>query len=356
MLAARAFVVGSNGEPGWLYCEPVVDGSVLTLKAAPLDSAGAVAGMKFSENDGVVTVTTRHVVASPLHRGAAEETFTASEPVRRVIVNDRVVWDDGAYISSFTAQVWAARHPYTGDASKNMALANTLLGDVAWMELETDAEPYGWILRPTETDIAASAQTDLRAVGYVLLAMVENLDHVTFRYTVAGEARTLTVTAAEATAFLRESIPVTTTVTVSTDGAAPDIKDCYDSPAMLQLLLQTAKLNGPVLLNNVGAAAERTVTIVNGTDLQIATMQLACYRDGEIVSSETGMYADESPIGYGNTMDFTVTADALASGCQHRLTVTTQDGLTITAETPVDVTAAQLTLRGSEADGYTLEP
>ncbi len=355
VLAARAFVVGSNGEPGWLYCEPAVDGSVLTLKAAPLDSAGAVAGMKFSENDGVVTVTTRHVVASPLHRGAAEETFTASEPVRRVIVNDRVVWDDGAYISSFTAQVWAARHPYTGDASAKRALGRQLLQGEFTSELETEAEPYGWILRLQEGTEPAS-RADLRSAAYALIAMVQNLDHVTFAWTSGGTEQRFTVTAAEATAFLREQIPATTTTVAGKDGAALNIKDCYDSPALLQLLLQTTGLRGPVILSGPAAAADRTVTVVNGTDLEIFCMELAAYRGDEITSSETGMYADESAIPFGASMDFTVSAGSAALGYDYRLTVTTMDGKQITPANSVDITAAQLTLRGSEADGYTLEP
>ena len=58
------------------------------------------------------------------------------------------------------------------------------------------------------------------AAACVMLALVQNLDHVTFRYTVDGVATSKTITAADASQIFGQ-----------------DIKDCYDNPQTLQDLL-----------------------------------------------------------------------------------------------------------------------
>ena len=326
-LALRAFVIGFDGDPAWLMSEVEAEGSALTLRCSPNDSAGAVGKMKFTEEDGVVTVTARRVVASPLHRGSAEATYTASEPIRRVIVNGRVVWDEGARISPYTAKLFALRNPYVGDASADMALLRALLEGDYTIELQTEAEPYGMTVRlpehlPGEIE---SLQPALERVGYVLLALTENLGEVEFTF---GD-------------FNNSPIRVT--------AAEHDVKNCYDSPVQLEMLLYGLQLRGPVALD---AAAERQISIRNGTDLSIQSMTLEQWYDGELRGSETGMYADESPLTRGNTLEFTVPA---FTQYDLRLTCTTADGQTFTAE-GFDTSAEERTITGSVGEGFKLTP
>ena len=326
-LALRAFVIGFDGDPTWLMSEVTAEGSTLTLRCSPNDSAGAVGKMNFSEEDGVVTVTARRVLASPLHPGSAEATYTASEPIRRVIVNDRVVWDEGARISPFTAKLFALRNPYVGDASADMALLRALLEGDYTIELQTEQEPYGMTVRlperlPGEIE---TLQPMLQRVGCAMLALTENLGEVQFTF---GD-------------FNNAPIRVTAT--------EHDVKDCYDSPVRLQMLLHDLQLTGPAALD---AAAERQISIRNGTDLSIQSMTLEQWSDGELRGSETGMYADESPLTRGNTLEFTVPS---FTQYELRLTFTTADGQTYTAE-GFDTTAETLTITGSAGEGYRLEP
>ena len=327
MLAVRAFVIGSEGDPAWLMSEVAAEGSALTLRCSPDDSAGAVGKMNFSEEDGVVTVTARRVLASPLHPGSAEATYTASEPIRRVIVNDRVVWDEGARISPFTAKLFALRNPYVGDASADMALLRAMLEGDYTIELQTEQEPYGMTVRlperlPGEIE---TLQPMLQRVGCAMLALTENLGEVQFTFGDFNNAP-IRVTAAER-----------------------NVKDCYDSPVRLQMLLHDLQLTGPAALD---AAAERQISIRNGTDLSIQSMTLEQWSDGELRGSETGMYADESPLTRGNTLEFTVPS---FTQYELRLTFTTADGQTYTAE-GFDASAEELTIIGSVGEGFKLTP
>ena len=325
--AVRMFVIGSAGDPAWLMSEATAEGKTLTLRCSPDDSAGAVGKMQFSEDDGIVTVTARRVLTSPLHRGSAEATYEASEPIRRVVVNGRVVWDEGARISPFTAKLFALRNPYVGDASADMALLRAMLEGDYTLELQTEAEPYGMTVRlperlPGEIE---TLQPMLQRVGCAMLALTENLGEVTFTF---GE-------------FNNAPIRVT--------AAEHDVKSCYDSPVRLQMLLHDLQLNGPIALD---AAAERQISIRNGTDLKIQSMTLEQWSNGELRGSETGMYADESALGRGNTLEFTVPT---LPQFELRLTFTTADGQTYTAE-GFDAGAEALTIIGNVGEGFKLEP
>ena len=327
-LALRAFVIGFDGDPAWLMSEVEMDKYTLALRCSPNDSAGAVGRMRFSDEDGVVTVTARRVLASPLHRGSAEATYTASEPIRRVIVNGRVVWDEGARISPYTAKLFSFRNPYVGDASADMALLRALLEGDYTIELQTEAEPYGMTVRLPERQPGEieSLQPVLKRVGCAMLALTENLGEATFTF---GD-------------FNNSPIRVT--------AAEHDVKNCYDSPVQLEMLLYDLQLTGPVALD---ATAERQISIRNGTDLSIQSMTLEQWYDGELRGSESGMYADESPLTRGNTLEFTV--PTLPQYGELRLTFTTEGGQTYTAE-GFDTTAETLTITGSVGEGFKLEP
>ncbi len=327
LAAVRMFVTGSAGDPAWLMSEATVEARSLTLRCSPNDSAGAVGNIKVTEEDGVVTVNARRVLTSPLHRGSAEATYEAAEPIRRVVVNGRVVWDEGARITPYTAKLFALRNPYVGDASADMALLRAVLEGDYTIELQTEAEPYGMTVRlpehlPGEIE---SLQPALERVGCVLLALTENLGEATFTF---GD-------------FNNSPIRVT--------AAEHDVKNCYDSPVQLEMLLNELQLRGPVALD---AAAELQISIRNGTDLSIRSMTLEQWYDGELRGSETGMYADESPLTRGNTLEFTVPA---FTQYELRLTFTTEDGQTYTAE-GFDTSAEELTITGSAGEGFRLMP
>ena len=351
--ALRTFVIGSQSQTELVYGDANVEGNALTLRCAPLGSADAIGGMNFSEENGVVTVTTRTVLASPLHQGAAEETYTASEPIRQVIVNDRVVWDEGADISAFAAGLYATRHPYVGSASDNGKTASQLFFGGIQHSLDTEQRPYTWHIELCHTEQervtgmedlteaqAAQFAGKMKRAAYAMLALVENLDQVSFDYLQDGAPAALVVTSDEATAFLGR-----------------DIKDCYDSPRLFAALLQKADLNSTVNLDtSVPELRDRTITILNASEAELLGMSLS-FQDinGAVRSSIAGQNADNSPLKFGDSLSFNVPGWTM-EGETMLLSVTTAGGDTYLIDQPISLDAdQQLTLKGSPDAGFTLD-
>ena len=216
-----------------------------------------------------------------------------------------------------------------------MALLRALLEGDYTIELQTEAEPYGMTVRlperlPGEIE---TLQPMLQRVGCAMLALTENLGEVQFTF---GDENNdpIRVTAADASYALSAiNAPLTTGVQITIDPLDPpaeadpaflseDIKTCYDSPVRLEMLLYGLQLRGPIY-SELGSVREHTVSIRNGTDLSIQSMTLEQWYDGELRGSETGMYADESPLERGNTLEFTVPT---LPQYQLRLSFTTEGG------------------------------
>lgn len=349
----RTFVIGSKSQTELVYSDANVEDTALTLRCSPMGSADAIGKMNFSEEDGVVTVTTRTVLVSPLHQGAAEETYNASAPIRQVIVNDRVVWDEGADISPFAAGLYATRHPYVGSASDNGKTASQLFFGGIQHSLDTEQRPYTWHFELCHTEQervtgledfteaqASQLEGKMRSAAYAMLALVENLDQVSFDYLQDGGPASLIVTAEEASEFFGR-----------------DIKDCYESPRLFASLLQKADLTSTVNLDVNGLdLRDRTITVLNASDAELLGMSLS-FQDinGAVRSSIAGQNADNSAIKFGDSLSFNVPGWTM-EGETMLLSVTTMRGDTYLIDQPISLAADQsLTLKGSPDAGFTLE-
>ncbi len=349
----RTFVIGSKSQTELVFSDANVEDTALTLRCAPMGSADAIGKMTFSEEDGVVSVTTRTVLASRLYPGAMEETYNAAAPIRQVIVNDRVVWDEGADISPFAAGLYATRHPYVGSASDNGKTASQLFFGAIQHSLDTETRPYTWHIELLHTEQERAAGMEdfteaqaaqfagkLKPAAYALLALVENLDQVSFDYLQDGGPASLIVTAEDASEFFGR-----------------DIKDCYESPKLFASLLQKAGLNSSVNLDVNGLELrDRTVTVLNASDAELLGMSLS-FQDvnGAVRSSVAGQNADNSALKYGDSLSFNVPGWTM-EGETLRLSVTTMGGDTYLIDQPISLAAdQQLTLKGSPDAGFTLE-
>ncbi len=212
----RVFIVGSSYD-GTMYIvnKVSVEEGFLCLNISTSDSATVLSRVKYDEEDGVVTIKANLVPVSILKRARSEYAFKLSDPasLKQVKIGSQVIWDDGESISPLASLVYASRHDYIGDMSANGKSANAIgvysrLGEYE-NQLETAAEPYGWIIRP-KNDIPSGksvlTESDMESMAYVLIGVIGNLDHVTYEYTVDGDARSLSFTAADADAFFGRSI------------------------------------------------------------------------------------------------------------------------------------------------------
>ena len=200
-----------------------------------MDSASVISGIKFEENEGVVTIKVRTALVSLFHKAGKEYTYrlkNAEQPVKQILLNGKIIWQDGELIRPLASEVYATRHPYMGDISANRNTAewlgtSVLLGAYD-NQLKTAETPYRWTLRLQE-DIdehqASLKEYYMDSLAYVYLGMIENLDEVTFTYTVNGKEQIKTITAQDASEFFGQ-----------------DIKDCYGSIGLLEALLEKTGL------------------------------------------------------------------------------------------------------------------
>ena len=146
----------------------------------------------------------------------------------RVTVNGLVLWEDGEPIDMLAARLYAAKNSYAGDMSANASIAAILrvanrVGSFT-NELQTDAEPYGWTLvldGPVASEHESGMKDEMRRCSCVLLAEIENLGSVTWRYKTATGEQSFSVTAGDASRI-----------------TGRDIKSFAGSAAELQSLLQ----------------------------------------------------------------------------------------------------------------------
>lgn len=230
VLAVRTFVVGAPLNGYWLaYDVKVTGGKTMILDGTVIDSLHTVSKVDIKEEeDGVIKVSTKAVVATGLYSDQFHKEYEAKNYIYQIWLNDRIIWEQGETIAQKTFDVFETRHAYIGDMPANQRTAEALqiqeiLGGYT-NELETAAEPYGWKLILEEKipeEQRVMAESDMESLAYVLLGLVGNLDHVTFE----APGFSKTVTAAQATEFLGQ-----------------DIKDCSGAVRVLDRLIRKTGL------------------------------------------------------------------------------------------------------------------
>ena len=357
VLLVRVFLVGNKNYTTWAPMHLEVHGKELSFNAVPTDSASAIAGLSYTEEDGVVTMRARSVLVSPFYRGSKQGTYTAKEEIREVRIGDRIVWSDGATVSAQAAELFATRHLYIGDMPANQKTANALnigafLGPFT-NELETAKEPYGWkIILSDEIAISSLKQKeqDMDAFARVLIGLIDNLEHVTYKYSVGGQDRERTMHMADASNFFGE-----------------DIKNCGKDVRALDRLMEMSGLQ----LYAQPVAAELNedevwVQLMNQTEDELPGIGISYYKDGELCSSGGMVNADGSMIAIGESLSIDMTALEFGgtwnadSVLEVEIRIESEDGTIAKVPgririTPVVGSVHQFRLTGSAADGYRLE-
>ena len=292
VLCLRVFVIGNRNVESWYAVNLHVNENELVFDGVTSDSASVIANVNYTEENGVVTMRARTVLASPLRQGTYRGTYTASEPVKEVRIGSRIVWSDGATVSTLASEVFETRHAYVGDMSANSRTAQALcltnyLGGFT-NELETAAEPYGWqivLTDPVPEERLAQMERDMNAFGMVILGVVGNLDHVTFVYQVNGAQTEHTVTAAQASEFLGE-----------------DIKNCGNQVRTLDALIEKTGLSLYAFPKEEADKEEAWIRIVNQTDLKFQGVSNEYMKNGQSCSTGYMINADNSLIEIGETI------------------------------------------------------
>lgn len=232
VLGVRFFYIGTELDASELVCHVSAEGNTVTVNGTIAgNSALGVSRVTFSDSSGMVQMKVYTAPKTFFNSGDFSATYTSQHPVVQVRADDLIIWENGVEINRMAAKLYAETNPFVGDMPANNRIV-TIIGVSDQFgpftnELQTGTEPYGWTLVP-ETPIEPidenTARNIMKADSYVMLASIENLGYVTWRYNIESDVREYTVTAEDATAF-----------------AGVDIKEFANSASMLQSLIQ--KLN-----------------------------------------------------------------------------------------------------------------
>ena len=220
----KAYLIGQKVEQAeFVQADVVMKDHKVSVQGVLLDQTKGVADVAFQEQDGIVTVSLRETRKSSFHTNEFQAEYESSGEVKRVVLENRILWDDGILIDGTVSDLYQSRNPYVGDISadgRSVQAARAVLGinDEALLcygtQLQTSEEPYGWTflnVQISSSDNVERLQQEMKQLGCLLIAVTDNLGYVSFEYCVDGTensdgSTTLTVTEADADALAGQSV------------------------------------------------------------------------------------------------------------------------------------------------------
>ena len=251
--AAKIFVIGEPLDPDGVAVSAQREDDVLRVKVSSAVSGNAFWGWTVEDQDGVVSITARSVLVSPLFRDGTGTVEVPLEGVTEIWLGEagvgRMIWQDDTMILADAWALYQAQTPYVGN---NSAVGRVLAAVDTWygppivdytISLQTSAEPYGLTIHfddVTAYILGAGKSIDDRmyAVAPALLALIGNLGQVQWTYAAPdGTAVTRSVTLEEVDAALPDWIAAYD-LDAGADWTAPEsVKDYAASPAAVQQLI-----------------------------------------------------------------------------------------------------------------------
>lgn len=246
----KIFVIGTPLQAQTVaVTDAQVDHERLHLRLISVSSGNAYHGWKVETVDGIASIYARSVPVSALYHSGEGEVYVPLEGVKEVWLggkSGRLVWQDGMVISRRTADLMELKTPYCGDAAALGRLANAMgLSAQSWSyttELQTSRHPYRWTIRFQHHWGDTSADRLMgEYYGPLMLALVDNLDEVGWRYTTAtSSGKTFcqgVLTREEADARVIELTESYNLLHGTRWAVLDDIRDYTRTPADLQRLL-----------------------------------------------------------------------------------------------------------------------
>ena len=260
--AAKIFVIGEPLDPDGVAVSSQESDDVLQVQISSYGSGNAFWDWTVENQDGVVSITARSVLVSPLFRDGTGTVEVSLEGVTEIWLGEagegRMIWQDDTMILADAWALYQAQTPYVGNNSavgKVLAAVDTWYGPYIeyTISLQTDQEPYGLTIH--FDDITAHVDRDgivraidqrMYALAPTLLALVGNLERVQWTCALSdGTYHTQAVTLEEVDEALPDWIEARnlahslTSPDEEPDWTAPEsVKDYAASPAALQRLLE----------------------------------------------------------------------------------------------------------------------
>ena len=131
--AAKIFVIGTPLNPGGVAVDTQEEGGALQVGISSLGSGNAFRDWTVDNQDGVVSITARSVLVSPLFRDGTGTVEVPLEGVTEIWLGQagegRLVWQEGTEISPDAWALYQAQTPYVGD---NSAVGRVLAAVDTW--------------------------------------------------------------------------------------------------------------------------------------------------------------------------------------------------------------------------------
>lgn len=259
--AAKIFVIGEPLDPDGVAVSSQESDDVLQVQISSYGSGNAFHSWTAENQDGVVVITARSVLVSPLFRDGTGTVEVSLEGVTEIWLGQagegRLVWQEGTEISPDAWALYQAQTPYVGD---NSAVGRVLAAVDTWygpyieytISLQTDQEPYGLTIHFDDITAHMSKDSVIRVTDQrmytlapTLLALIGNLERVQWTCALSdGTYHTQAVTLEEVDEALPDWIEARNLARnlISPDGepdwTAPEsVKDYAASPAAVQRLI-----------------------------------------------------------------------------------------------------------------------
>lgn len=242
-LAAKLFLLGSTADPESMVFYVEQSDETLSLRISSAVSANAYWGWKTEATDGVVEISAREGLVSPLHSTASAKLDIPLEGVQEVYLCGRLIWQEGTITAGQALKqfetLYEARTPYVGNPSALNEVAQALnlsrLGSYTF-RLQTGTEPYGWTVDFTQ-EIEGLTNELMPYLAPQMLAVVGNLGTVSWTCPDdQGNPQTHTITLEEVNARLAELTDAYNDANGTDWEALESVKDYAQSPVMLQRL------------------------------------------------------------------------------------------------------------------------
>lgn len=242
-LAAKLFLLGSAAGPESMVFYVEQSDEILSLRISSVASANAYWGWNTKSQDGVVEISAREGLVSPLHSTASAKLDIPLEGVQEVYLCGRLIWQEGTITAGQALKqfetLYEARTPYVGNPSALNEVAQALnlsrLGSYTF-RLQTGTEPYGWTVDFTQ-EIEGLTNELMPYLAPQMLAVVGNLGTVSWTCPDdQGNPQTHTITLEEVNARLAELTDAYNDANGTDWEALESVKDYAQSPVMLQRL------------------------------------------------------------------------------------------------------------------------
>ena len=117
-LWSKVYVIGQKVEQAeFVQADVVVEDHNVSVQGLLLDTTKGVSDVAFQEKDGIVTVSLRETRKSSFHTNEFQVDYQSSEDVKQVVLENRILWDDGVSIDGTVSDLYQSRNPYVGDTS-----------------------------------------------------------------------------------------------------------------------------------------------------------------------------------------------------------------------------------------------